>query len=74
MENKISTKGQKNLNILRQAIKDGDSVKCTMRKLSLDLPIPNQISFMVRNGRFISNPLQLDLFGGLTNDKINSKK
>lgn len=74
METNISTKGQKNLKILRQAIKNGDSVKCTMRKLSLDLPIPNQISFMVRNGRFISNPLQLDLFGGVSNDESNSKK
>jgi len=60
MENKISKKAKANLKTLRLAIARGDSVKQTFKKLNLDLPTDSNISFMVRNGRFV--PLQLDLF------------
>ena len=72
MEKTISKKAQRNLNILRNAIARGDSVSRTMKKLNLDIPINNQISFMVRNGKFISQPMQLDLFEGVNNEKTNS--
>ena len=72
MEKNISKKAQRNLNILRNAIARGDSVSRTMKKLNLDIPISNQISFMVRNGKFISHPMQLDLFEGVNNEKANS--
>ena len=45
------------------------SFNSTMKKLNLDMPIPNQLSFMVRNGKFISQPMQLDLFEGVKNGK-----
>jgi len=73
MEKTISKKAQRNLNILRNAIARGDSVSRTMKKLNLDIPMSNQISFMVRNGKFISTPMQLDLFEGVSNEKANSK-
>ena len=73
MEKTISKKAQRNLNILRNAIARGDSVSRTMKKLNLDIPMSNQISFMVRNGKFISPPMQLDLFEGVSNEKANSK-
>ena len=69
MEKNISKKAQRNLNILRNAIARGDSVSRTMKKLNLDIPINNQISFMVRNGKFISQPMQLELFEGVKNGK-----
>jgi len=74
MDKNISKKAQRNLTILRTAIARGDSVSRTMKKLNLDMSIPNQLSFMVRNGKFISMPMQLDLFGGVSNDESNSKK
>tara|TARA_R100001440_G_scaffold9149_1_gene17311 strand:- start:291 stop:512 length:222 start_codon:yes stop_codon:yes gene_type:complete len=73
MEKTISKKAQRNLTILRNAIARGDSVSRTMKKLNLDIPMSNQISFMVRNGKFISTPMQLDLFEGVSNEKANSK-
>ena len=69
MEKTISKKAQRNLTILRTAIARGDSVSRTMKKLNLDIPISNQLSFMVRNGKFISTPMQLDLFEGVKNEK-----
>ena len=69
MEKTISKKAQRKLNILRTAIARGDSVSRTMKKLNLDMPIPNQLSFMVRNRKFISQPMQLDLFEGVKNGK-----
>ena len=69
MEKTISKKAQRNLTILRNAIARGDSVSRTMKKLNLDIPISNQLSFMVRNGKFISTPMQLDLFEGVKNGK-----
>lgn len=72
MDKTISKKAQRNLTILRTAIARGDSVSRTMKKLNLDMTIPNQLSFMVRNGKFISMPMQLDLFKGVSND--NSEK
>ena len=69
MEKTISKKAQRNLTILRNAIARGDSVSRTMKKLNLDIPISNQLSFMVRNGKFISTPMQLDLFEGVKDGK-----
>tara|TARA_Y100000592_G_C5416842_1_gene291077 strand:- start:656 stop:874 length:219 start_codon:yes stop_codon:yes gene_type:complete len=71
MEKTISKKARRNINILRKAIENGDSVRQTMKRLKLDIPINSNVSFMVRDGKFISLPMQLDLFEGGKND--NSK-
>tara|TARA_Y100000114_G_scaffold121234_1_gene116375 strand:+ start:252 stop:440 length:189 start_codon:yes stop_codon:yes gene_type:complete len=55
MEKKISKKAKANLKILRIAIARGDSVKQTFKKLNLDMPIESNVSFMVRDGKFIPN-------------------
>ena len=57
-----------NLKILRKAIARGDSVYLTFKKLNLSVPIENNISFMVRDGKFISTTYQKDLFEGVNND------
>jgi hypothetical protein len=67
MEKKISKKARANLNTLRLAIARGDSVKQTFKKLNLDMPIESNVSFMVRDGKFVPNPYQLDLFEGVDN-------
>ncbi|MAK12973.1 MAG: hypothetical protein CMI73_04850 [Candidatus Pelagibacter sp.] len=67
MDKKLSTKAKANLKILRLAIARGDSVKQTFKKLNVDVPIESNISFMVRDGKFISMPMQLDLFKGVDN-------
>ncbi len=51
-----------NINILRTAIANGDKVNDTLKKLDKSYPIGENISFMVKNGRFVKKPLQLDLF------------
>tara|TARA_Y100000004_G_scaffold165465_1_gene196379 strand:- start:428 stop:616 length:189 start_codon:yes stop_codon:yes gene_type:complete len=55
MEKKISKKAKANLKILRIAIARGDSVRQTFKKLNLDMPIESNVSFMVRDGKFIPN-------------------
>ena len=55
MEKKISKKAKANLKILRIAIARGDSVKQTFKKLNLDMPIESNVSFMVRDGKFVPN-------------------
>ena len=55
MEKKISKKAKANLKILRIAIARGDSVKQTFKKLNLDMPIESNVSYMVRDGKFIPN-------------------
>tara|TARA_A100001011_G_scaffold215090_1_gene223070 strand:+ start:911 stop:1117 length:207 start_codon:yes stop_codon:yes gene_type:complete len=67
MDKKLSNKAKANLKILRLAIARGDSVKQTFKKLNVDVPIESNISFMVRDGKFISMPMQLDLFKGVDN-------
>jgi len=67
MKNKISNKAKANLNILRNAIVRGDSVRQTFKKLNVDCPIESNVSFMVRDGKFVPNPIQLDLFEGVEN-------
>ena len=62
MKKQISNKAKANLKILRGAIARGDSVYRTFKKLNLDVPIESNVSFMVRDGKFISMPYQLDLF------------
>lgn len=68
MEKKLSNKAKANLKILRLAIARGDSVRQTLKKLNVDVPIESNISFMVRDGKFIANPFQQDLFKGVSND------
>ena len=67
MNNKISNKAKANLDILRNAIVRGDSVRQTFKKLNVDCPIESNVSFMVRDGKFVPNPIQLDLFEGVKN-------
>lgn len=67
MDKKLSKKAKANLKILRLAIARGDSVKQTFKKLNVDVPIESNVSFMVRDGKFIPNPYQLDLFKGVDN-------
>ena len=67
MEKKISKKAKANLKTLRLAIARGDSVKQTFKKLNLEMPIESNVSFMVRDGKFISMSMQLDLFKGVDN-------
>ena len=55
MEKKISKKAKANLKILRIAIARGDSVKQTFKKLNLEMPIESNVSFMVRDGKFVPN-------------------
>tara|TARA_R100000353_G_scaffold72878_1_gene55741 strand:- start:1252 stop:1443 length:192 start_codon:yes stop_codon:yes gene_type:complete len=55
MENKISKKAKANLKTLRLAIARGDSVRQTFKKLNLDMPVESNISFMVRDGKFVPN-------------------
>ncbi len=55
MEKKISKKAKANLKILRIAIARGDSVRQTFKKLNLDMPVESNVSFMVRDGKFIPN-------------------
>ena len=53
MEKKISKKAKANLKTLRLAIARGDSVKQTFKKLNLEMPIESNVSFMVRDGKFV---------------------
>ena len=55
MEKKISKKAKANLKTLRLAIARGDSVKKTFKKLTLEMPIESNVSFMVRDGKFVPN-------------------
>ncbi len=55
MEKKISKKAKANLKTLRLAIARGDSVKQTFKKLNLEMPIESNVSFMVRDGKFVPN-------------------
>ena len=55
MEKKISKKAKANLKTLRLAIARGDSVRQTFKKLNLDMPVESNISFMVRDGKFVPN-------------------
>ena len=55
MEKKISKKAKANLKTLRLAIARSDSVKQTFKKLNLEMPIESNVSFMVRDGKFVPN-------------------
>ena len=55
MEKKISKKAKANLKTLRLAIARGDSVNQTFKKLNLEMPIESNVSFMVRDGKFVPN-------------------
>lgn len=58
-------KTAKNLNILRNAIARGDKVSDTLKRIDKNFPLGDNISFMVKNGRFVKKPMQLDLFEGV---------
>ena len=64
MEKKISKKAKANIQILKSAIARGESVRLTFKKLNLEVPIDSNISFMVRDGKFIPNQKLL----GVSND------
>jgi hypothetical protein len=49
-----------NLRILQNAIANGEKVSTTLDKLDKSIPM-DSISFMVSNGRFVKQPIQLSL-------------
>ena len=55
MKKKVSEKAKVNFQILNNAIATGASLKKTFKKLNLEMPIKSNVSFMVRDGKFIPN-------------------
>ena len=55
MKKKVSEKAKANFIILNTAIASGASLKKTFKKLNLEMPIKSNVSFVVRDGKFIPN-------------------